>query len=1633
MVERQICFDCLRRRIQSDFSDKLVFSYGISDSALPFGSRAVVKMSNSTGEAASEFMVVYLPRHEDDCLTRYVDDCILDNFGDINNDVSSASTWKSSDNLLNGGGKSGICGFCCQNSSCSYSGRLSCSRTIIAVAPCAWVGNCTFSTFENIASSLSTGSLEDDILCSISLVIEGKAACRASQNFFTLVGIPSFPDDQVPGCLRHPNLVPVLGMLKSPGYTSIIFPKTPYTLENILHYSPEALVSEWHMKFLVYQLLSATCYIHNLGLAHGNICPSAVMMTDSSWVWLSIFDKPYTRDDSCVKDKDSLSPLIWTSCSVEDCLSQSLYADLHLSPVVDWHGDFYKWWRGQLSNFEYLLVLNRLAGRRWRDQTFHTVMPWVIDFSVKPDENCDMGWRDLSKSKWRLAKGDEQLDFTYSTSEIPHHVSDECLSELAVCSYKARRLPLSVLRMAVRSVYEPNEYPSTMQRLYQWTPDECIPEFYCDHQIFSSIHSGMNDLAVPPWAATPEEFIKLHRDALESDRVSREIHNWIDITFGYKMSGQAAVAAKNVMLPSSQPTTPRPIGRRQLFTQPHPARWGKTERVDENYIQSEKPSLHDADYLRKIEQAAAFCENARHLSPVYSEITENIVKSSFTELDLSRQGSICNSAEVTNSSFCFGPSHDVGCNDLLECLEEDENSKGYQELLFCSQQPAFSERLSPYAAKDIFSIGCIIAELYLKKPLFDPISLSTYINGGLLPGVVRELPPFVKILVEACIQRDWRRRPSAKSLLESPYFPATVRSTYLFVAPLQLLAKDGSRVGYAANFAEKGALGAMGTFAAEICATHSLPLLLNPLSDAEAERAYILIKEFLKCLKPNAVKKLVLPALQKILQATGYSHLQVSLLQESFVREVWVHIGKQTYLEKIHPLVIANLLNSPPKSSASAASVLLIGSSEELGVPIVVQQTILPLIHCFGKALCADGIDALIRIGVVLGDNFIVTQILPLLKNVVRFCIDVSSMNKPEPMQSWNSLALADCLVALDGLIAFLQQEVLVKELLEGPRCLFVMILMRNNLELPVLQATAATLIAVCQQIGPDLTALHALPQLKELFDELAFSQESSSRPPSPSQTYKVSKLIAEKEAQIESRMDLVLLLYPSLATLLGIERLRQCCATWLLLEQYLLRHHNWKWESAGESSRRSLENLDTKRLMSRESAMSKHNPTKLLMNGVGWAVPQSRGSRVGKDVVLHKRFYDLHQTSGEKNSETSKVGKREPWFWYPSPASGWDGPDFLARAGTLKDELPWKIRATVIYSVRAHHGAVRSLAVGQDECTVFTAGVGAGFKGTVQRWDMSTVDCVSGYYGHEEVVNDICILPSSERVASCDGTIHVWNSQTGKAISVIAESSADSVQSFIHSSSAVKVNIEQTSMLNSYPLSTGILTSVDGSSYTCMHFLDSVEKLVAGTGNGSLRFIDIVRGEKLHMWSTEPADCGFASLVSAICSCGSDKTQSNSSHSWIAVGLSSGNCRLLDSRSGNVIASWRAHDGYVTKLAAPEDNFLVSSSLDKTLRIWDLRKILPPQPSVYKGHSDSILDFAVWGQDVISISKNRIGLSSLSRAADEDGLHRVVRQALYTADRGTRNMSVLSSIAIAPFSRLFLVGTEDGHLKICC
>ncbi|KAJ9548207.1 hypothetical protein OSB04_020750 [Centaurea solstitialis] len=58
---------------------------------------------------------------------------------------------------------------------------------------------------------------------------------------------------------------------------------------------------------------------------------------------------------------------------------------------------------------------------------------------------------------------------------------------------------------------------------------------------------NIGDVGLPPWAkGSAREFIRKHREALESDYVSENLHHWIDLIFGYKQRGKAAAEAVNV-------------------------------------------------------------------------------------------------------------------------------------------------------------------------------------------------------------------------------------------------------------------------------------------------------------------------------------------------------------------------------------------------------------------------------------------------------------------------------------------------------------------------------------------------------------------------------------------------------------------------------------------------------------------------------------------------------------------------------------------------------------------------------------------------------------------------------------------------------------------------------------------------------------------------------------------------------------------------------------------------------------------------------------------------------------------------------------------------------------------------------
>lgn len=419
-----------------------------------------------------------------------------------------------------------------------------------------------------------------------------------------------------PSDVLCPNVLPVECLFETTDMLYVILPYSQYTLHDIVSFSPAKLANS-HAKvlFILYQVLIALQAFHVAGLSCGELSLQDIAVDEQLCTRLKLNLAHYetlttVENGSDLTDKQKQILHIGSRLIQQNnkTLCEDCFGELK-TLVLDWV-------HGRVSNFRYLMELNRLAGRRYGDPNYHPVLPWVVDFTVPFGK-----FRDLRRSKFRLNKGDKQLDFTYEMTKealaavgngvrgggvggdpigslasgnagqsdhlhVPHHISD-VLSDITYYVYKARQTPKAVLCSHVRSQWEPNEYPASMERMQSWTPDECIPEFYTDPSIFQSIHPDMPDLDVPSWCKSYEEFIEIHRHLLESREVSQHLHHWIDLTFGYKLSGKEAVKAKNVCLHLvDSHTNLTTYGVVQLFDQPHPPRLSPSQ-----YASAEPPLL----------------------------------------------------------------------------------------------------------------------------------------------------------------------------------------------------------------------------------------------------------------------------------------------------------------------------------------------------------------------------------------------------------------------------------------------------------------------------------------------------------------------------------------------------------------------------------------------------------------------------------------------------------------------------------------------------------------------------------------------------------------------------------------------------------------------------------------------------------------------------------------------------------------------------------------------------------------------------------------------------------------------------------------------------------------------------------
>ncbi|XP_040603457.1 WD repeat and FYVE domain-containing protein 3 isoform X1 [Mesocricetus auratus] len=325
-----------------------------------------------------------------------------------------------------------------------------------------------------------------------------------------------------------------------------------------------------------------------------------------------------------------------------------------LSTLVGEKSVTQRWERGEISNFQYLMHLNTLAGRSYNDLMQYPVFPWILaDYdSEEVDLTNPKTFRNLAKPMG--AQTDERLaqykkrykDWEDPNGETPaYHYGTHYSSAMIVASYLVRMEPFTQIflrlqgghfDLADRMFHSVREAWYSASKHNMADVKELIPEFfYLPEFLFNSNNfdlgckqngTKLGDVILPPWAkGDPREFIRVHREALECDYVSAHLHEWIDLIFGYKQQGPAAVEAVNVFHhlfyegqvdiynindPLKETATIGFINNfgqipKQLFKKPHPPKRVRSRLNGDNMgisippgVTSDKIFFHHLDNLR---------------------------------------------------------------------------------------------------------------------------------------------------------------------------------------------------------------------------------------------------------------------------------------------------------------------------------------------------------------------------------------------------------------------------------------------------------------------------------------------------------------------------------------------------------------------------------------------------------------------------------------------------------------------------------------------------------------------------------------------------------------------------------------------------------------------------------------------------------------------------------------------------------------------------------------------------------------------------------------------------------------------------------------------------------------------------
>lgn len=242
-----------------------------------------------------------------------------------------------------------------------------------------------------------------------------------------------------------------------------------------------------------------------------------------------------------------------------------------------------KWVDGRLTNFEYLIELNKRAGRSYNDLMQYPVFPWILNDYESEELNLNNPqiYRRLNKTISTQHDDLEQhyiSNYNYLAQSIheqpsimrPYHYSSHYSNSGTILHFLVRLPPFTNMFL----IYQDHNFDipdrtfHSMATTFRLTSKESatdvkelIPEFFYLFDFlensegfdFGKRQSGeaVNDVKLPAWCENNSRlFMLIHRQALESEIVRKSLNQWIDLIFGIKQKGNAAIDAINVFHPA---------------------------------------------------------------------------------------------------------------------------------------------------------------------------------------------------------------------------------------------------------------------------------------------------------------------------------------------------------------------------------------------------------------------------------------------------------------------------------------------------------------------------------------------------------------------------------------------------------------------------------------------------------------------------------------------------------------------------------------------------------------------------------------------------------------------------------------------------------------------------------------------------------------------------------------------------------------------------------------------------------------------------------------------------------------------------------------------------------------------------